>query len=117
MDSKRTIEALAAHANQLIGPPIASRVEGPPEEREQAAALVQLAERLKESMPLVKPSPAFAKSLKRELMERARTYDAHARRRRVIWISAAVGSLVSVASIVGAVVYVTRSRSSRVTAG
>jgi uncharacterized protein YaaW (UPF0174 family) len=85
-------------------------------ERRELAPLFTLAEQLYQSMPPVQPSAAFVHTLGKELANSAKHQVATARRmRRGVLIGAAtVGSLVSIASLVGAVVYIVsrlRSRS------
>ncbi|MEA3339821.1 MAG: hypothetical protein U9R15_07630 [Chloroflexota bacterium] len=109
MNEKREIEALAAHAEELIGRPEAMQQTNlTDKERGQLAPLFQLAEQLHRSMPSVQPSAAFVRDLGNELRERAqRRLALKERWRRVAVIGAAVlGSLVSIASLVGAIVFV-----------
>jgi len=109
MDEKRAAEVLAAHADGLIG-----RARGvlqgdvTDDERGRLAPLFQLAERLQQNMQPVRPSAAFVRSLGKELANSARHQVVLAKRARrgVLIGAAAVGSLVSVASVVGAVVFV-----------
>jgi uncharacterized protein YaaW (UPF0174 family) len=91
-DERHTEEILAAHAEALLNQP-GDR---------------QLAEQLQQSMPPVRPSAAFVHSLGKELAHSAKHQVAVARRmRRGVLIGAAtVGSLVSIASVVGAIIYV-----------
>jgi hypothetical protein len=90
--------------------------EGPPsstQELDQITALSGLAERLSEVLQPVRPSAAFVQSLGRELVrDAASRVEAWKRRRRSVTIIAAVaGALLSLASLVGAIVYLTsRSR-------
>ena len=109
MNEKREIEALAAHAEELIGRPEAMlQTNLTDKERGQLAPLFRLAEQLHHSMPSVRPSAAFVRNLGDELRERAqRRLALKERWRRVAVIGAAVlGSLVSIASLVGAIVFV-----------
>ncbi|RLC58318.1 MAG: hypothetical protein DRI79_09600 [Chloroflexi bacterium] len=102
-------EVLAAHAEGLIGRPEAmQRLDMTAEERSRLTPLFQLAERLRQSMQPVRPSAAFVRSLGRELVDNARRQVALAKRlRRAAMIgAAALGSLVSIASVVGAIVFV-----------
>ena len=71
------------------------------------------AERLQQSIRPVQPSTRFVRSLGKELVNSAQRQVVLAQRTRrgVLIGAAAVGSLVSIASIVGAIVYViSRSR-------
>jgi hypothetical protein len=115
-DQKRTSEALAAHADALIGRPEAmQRIDVPDEERVQMAPLFELAGQLKRSMPPVQPATAFVRSLGKELARTAKHQLAATRRmRRGVLIGAAtVGSLVSIASVVGAIIFVVSRQRAR----
>ena len=70
--------------------------------------LFELAERLQHSMAPVQPSAAFVRNLGKDLMGKARRQIAVTRRvRRIALIgAAALGSLLSIASVVGAIVFV-----------
>lgn len=108
MDEKRVTRVLAAHADELIGQPEAGQQIGiTGEERDRLAPLFQLAERLQQDMQPVRPSAAFVRSLGKELANSAKRQVALAKRTRrgVLIGAAAVGSLVSIASVVGAIVY------------
>jgi hypothetical protein len=108
MNEKRAEDLLSAHAEALLGQPEAMHQIGiTDEEQHELAPLFELAEQLHQSMPLVQPSAALVHSLGRELAESARHQVAMAKRmRRGVLIGAAtVGSLVSIASVVGAAVY------------
>ena len=114
MNKRRTAEVLAAHAEGLIGgAQVMQRLDVTAEERDHLFPLFQLAEQLQQGMQPVQPSAAFVRSLGRELVDNASSQTALAKRpRRAVVIGAAVmGSLVSIASVVGAVVFVvSRSR-------
>ncbi len=106
---ERAAEALAAHAEGLIGrqpavPPIALT----DEEREELAPLFRLAEHLHQNMQPVQPSAAFVRTLGKELAKNAQRQVVLAKRgrKRLVIGVAAVGSLVSIASIVGTIVFV-----------
>lgn len=113
-DQARTAEILAAHADELIGRTGALRRLGVTDaELEEMAPLFRLAEQVQRSMPPVHPSAAFVRSLGQELVRSARAQAAATRRMRrgVVIGAAAVGSLVSIASVVGAVAFlIARSR-------
>jgi len=115
MIEQRVVELLAAHGDSLVGRPQALRRANPsPQEREQLAQFFMLAENLKESMPPVAPSPAFVDSLRRELVASSGVYVKRAKRTRrsVLIGAAAVGSVLSIASVVTAIVLmVSRARS------
>jgi hypothetical protein len=109
MDEKRATEVLSAHAEQLLGRPQAMRQAGPTsEEISQLAPLFQLAEQVYRTMQPVQPSAVFVRSLGQELMDGAKRQAALTKRlRRAVLIgAAAVGSLLSIASMIGAIVFV-----------
>jgi len=109
MNKRRMAEVLAAHAEGLTGQPEAiQRFNVTAKEYGRLSPLFQLAERLQQSMQPVQPSAAFARSLGRELVDNAKHQIALTKRlRRAIMIgAAALGSLVSIASVVGAIVFV-----------
>ncbi len=108
MNKKRTVNALSIHADGLIGKSTdTQQINLTDVERSQLTPLFQLAERL-QNMPTVQPSPAFARSLGKELANNAKQQIVLTKRmRRGVLIGAAtVGSLVSIASVVGAAVFV-----------
>jgi hypothetical protein len=108
MNEERTEEILAAHAEALLGrPENLSQTNVTDEEQQELAPLFTLAEQLNQSMSPVQPSAAFVHSLGKELANSAQHQVAASQRmRRGVLIGAAtVGSLVSIASVVGAVVY------------
>jgi hypothetical protein len=109
MDERRLAELSAAHAEGLIGYPEAmQQVHITDEEHSRLAALFQLAERLQQSMQPVQPSAAFVRSLGQELVASAKrqiTLTKRLRRGALIG-AAALGSLLSIASVVGAIVFV-----------
>ena len=108
MTDQRAVELLAAHADALIG-----RSEGLQQadmtdhERDQMTHLFQLAARLQQRMQPVQPPAAFVRSLKAELINSARRQAVltERKRRSVLIGAAAVGSVVSIASVVGAIVF------------
>jgi hypothetical protein len=109
MNKRRSDDILATHAERLFSQPEAmQQIAVGDEERSELAPLFTLAEQLYQSMPPVQPSAAFVRSLGKELAGSAKHQVATARRmRRGVLIGAAtVGSLVSIASLVGAIVYI-----------
>jgi uncharacterized protein YaaW (UPF0174 family) len=109
MDEKRADEILSAHAEALLGRSEGlSQADVTDEEQDELTPLLTLAEQLNQSMPPVQPSAAFVHSLGKELASSAqRQVAASQRMRRGVLIGAAtVGSLVSIASVVGAIIYV-----------
>lgn len=78
------------------------------EEREELAPLFRLAEHLHHSMQPVQPSAAFVRTLGKELAQNAQRQVMLAKRmrKRLVIGAAAVSSLVSIASIVGTIVFI-----------
>jgi len=108
MNKKRAAEALSIHADRLIGKPQSKRqINLTDAERNQLTPLFQLAERLQQSASPMQPSPAFVRSLGKELAGSAKHQITLTKRLRktVLIGAAAVGSLVSIASVVGAIVF------------
>ena len=114
MDKKRVAEVMAAHAEGLAGRrETMQQIHLTSRERRRLTPLFQVAERLQQNMQPVSPSAAFVHSLGKELADNAKRQIAMTRRlRRAVLIgAAALGSLLSVASVVGAIVFViVRSR-------
>jgi hypothetical protein len=109
MNEERMTEVLAAHADGLTGSPAAiQQVHMTNEEHSRLAPLFELAERLQHSMPPVQPSAAFVQNLGKDLIDKARRQIALTKRvRRITLIgAAALGSLLSIASVVGAIAFV-----------
>jgi hypothetical protein len=109
MNEERRKRMLTTHPEQLTDEPEAVQwIDTNDEEKRRAAALLQLAERLQQSMQPVQPSTDFVRGLGRDLVDRARRQVRLANRlRRAALIGAAtLGSLLSIASVVGAVVFV-----------
>lgn len=75
--------------------------------------LDELSERLRCALTPVQPNPAYVRSLREEIVGRARQAapDDGSSRRTALIAAAAVGSVISIASVVGAVVFfITRRR-------
>ena len=109
MGEKSFAEMLAAHADGLIGHREAMQASDlTTGEHGQLAPLFQLAGRLQQAMQPVRPSRAFVCNLRRDLASSAERQVAMAKRLRLTLMigAAALGSLVSVASVVGAIVFV-----------
>ena len=109
MEDKHVVELISAHADGLIGRPEArQQVTMTDEESRQMTPLFQLAERLHQAMQPVQPSADFVRGLGQELVDSARHQLTLARRlRRGVWIgAAAVGSLLSIASLIGAIAFI-----------
>jgi hypothetical protein len=109
MNKKRMDKILSAHADRLAGKPKAMEQINPTDaERNQLTPLFQLAERLHQNMQPVQPSAAFVRSLGQELVSNAKHQVVLTKRLRksVLIGAAAIGSLLSIASLVGAIVFV-----------
>jgi hypothetical protein len=107
MDEERMTEALSAYVGGLSE---GSGIELPVKEREQLVPLLRLADQLQQTMRPVEPSLAFVRSLRDELEKEAQRQIALRKRKRRFAVigAAAVGSVVSVASLVGAIVVLVR---------
>ncbi len=111
MNEEKKATLLAVYVEGLAGQPeIVQQIELTEEERDHLAPLFQLSERLQQSLWPVQPSPAFVHSLGNELVNDARRQFALRKRtRRVMMIgAAAVGSFVSIVSVVGAIIFLMR---------
>ena len=109
MNARRAAEVLSAHAEAMAGRLGAMQQTRPTEaEISQLASLFQLAEQLQQTMQPVRPSAAFVQNLGKELVDGAQRQVALTKRlRRAVLIgAAAVGSLLSIASVIGAIVFV-----------
>lgn len=109
MNARRAAEVLSAHAEAMAGRLGAMQQTRPTEaEISQLASLFQLAEQLQQTMQPVRPSAAFVQNLGKELVDGAQRQMALTKRlRRAVLIgAAAVGSLLSIASVIGAIVFV-----------
>lgn len=116
MRDKVMTEVLAAHANYLVGDETNSEdyLNLFPAYRAELAPLLRIAERVKAVLVPVTPSPAFEAGLKQDLLaaairraeERGTGRQVSFFRRRWVLIgAAAVGSALSVAGIVAAVLW------------
>ncbi|HDQ73805.1 MAG TPA: hypothetical protein ENN19_17165 [Chloroflexi bacterium] len=106
---KREADALMAYTDRLIGLSSAARsIKLRPIERERLEPLFRLSDRLNQSMPPVRPSAAFVQSLGQDLVEKAKRQALLTQqlRRSALIGAAAVGSLLSIASLVGAIVFI-----------
>ena len=81
-------------------------------ELDDRAALAETGKRLSLVLQPVRANSAFLTSLRAELVEgaRHRRAERHASRRTALVAAATVGSLISVASVIGAAVYLARRR-------
>ena len=121
MARRSMAEALAAHPEGLprgVGTGTALLTDD--EQQEEFAALLDLGRRLRAALLPVEPPAAFVRSLRREFVSQAArqayaTTDRDPRRTALV-AAAAVGSLISVASVVGALVYVVTRRRARMAA-
>ena len=109
MNEKREAEVLTAHADELIGRSEAMQQISPTGgECGRLAPLFQLAEQLRHSMQPVQPSTAFVRNLGKELVSNAQRQIALTKRlkRAALIGAAALGSLLSIASVAGAIIFV-----------
>jgi len=109
MDKRSIEDVLAAHADALN-----KRGQfAPPALPEEIGALLAVAELVQETLVPVQPRPSFVPSLGKRLLVRTRQgrKALTARTRRAALVGAAVlGSLLSLASAVGILVYMLRHR-------
>jgi hypothetical protein len=109
MNEEHVAKALAVHVEELIGrPETVQRISLTGKEHGRLISLLQLAERLHRNMQPVQPSAAFVRNLGKELADQAKRQITLAKRlRRAVLIgAAALGSLLSIASLVGAIIFV-----------
>ena len=108
MDEERASEVLATYVDGLINHTGAvHQVDMTDEENARLTRLFQMAERLQQSMRPVQPSADFVHGLGKDLVDRARRRIRLTKRlRRAALIGAAtLGSLLSIASVVGAILF------------
>ena len=108
MNKRRVADVLEAHADELIGRSESIRqTDIADREHADVAPLLRIAERLHQSMQRVQPREGFLRSLKRELTDRPsqRVKVAKRPRRSFLIGAAAVGSVVSIASVMGALLF------------
>lgn len=113
------VEVLAAHADRLVGNQANGEdfLELFPDHKAELAPLLRVAERVKAVLVPVTPTPAFETGLKKDLLEAAirRVEEQKSKkkvsflRRRGVLIGAAVGSVLSVAGIIAALLWRQRS--------
>jgi hypothetical protein len=105
------LSAQADRLNQGQRDPVA-----PSESVDELAVLMQLAEQTQRALAPVEPSPAFVNHLGRQLVskmsEGSREMSRRARRAALI-VAAALGSVVSVVSAIGVVIYLIRHHNRR----
>lgn len=109
MNEERVGEMLVAYADGLIDRSEAmEQIDATGEERRRLAALFQLTERLQQNMQPIQPSADFVRSLGQELVNQARRQIqlSNRLRRAALIGAAALGSLLSIASVVGAILFV-----------
>ncbi len=118
MEERRAAEILAAHADRLNGLP-GQAPEPTPEETAYLAPLMEIAERLKETLVPVGPSEAFVRSLERELVEAARRQQATPPRfrRGLVIGAAAIGSVISLTGVIALILRHRRRLSPHPSAG
>lgn len=111
---RRTIaDALADHPEGLVeGGFAAASANLDDRQLEEYSTLIELTRSLRSALVPVAPSAAFVQSLKRELVSNAAARHTPGRDpgRTALVAAAAVGSLISLASVVGAVAYVVTRR-------
>ena len=108
MDEERASEVLATYVDGLVNHREAvHQVDMTDEEHARLTRLFRLAERLQQSMRPVQPSADFVRGLGKDLVDRARRRIRLTKRlRRAALIGAAtLGSLLSIASVVGAILF------------
>ncbi|MBC8449177.1 MAG: hypothetical protein H8D78_15635 [Chloroflexi bacterium] len=119
MDERMLAEVLAAHADQLVRGEAreAEYLALFPDYRKELALLLELARRVKDTLALVQPSEAFRRRLHQELSTTGRrrltaSLPSERPRWRQPWVigAAALGSAISLASAVGVVAYLRRSK-------
>jgi hypothetical protein len=113
------VEVLAAHADRLVGNQANGEdfLELFPDHKAELAPLLRVAERVKAVLVPVTPTPTFETGLKKDLLEAAirRVEEQKSKkkvsflRRRGVLIGAAVGSVLSVAGIIAALLWRQRS--------
>ncbi|UCC86056.1 MAG: hypothetical protein JSV81_14500 [Anaerolineales bacterium] len=113
------VEVLAAHADRLVGNQANGEdfLELFPDHKAELAPLLRVAERVRAVLVPVTPTPAFETGLKKDLLEAAirRVEEQKSKkkvsflRRRGVLIGAAVGSVLSVAGIIAALLWRQRS--------
>ena len=121
MDDRTIADILSAQADRLIeghqGEAALDRHGLEP--TESLAPLMKLAELVESSLRPVEPSPVFVQSLSRQLAAKwargSREMNRRARSATIV-VAAALGSVVSVISAVGIVVYLVRHRERRAVA-
>jgi len=122
MNEKMMTALLAAHADQLVrGEALeAEYLALFPEWSKELEPMLALARQIKETLPLVRPSEAFRNRLRQELSNVAeKGPDAEPSTERPRWRqpwvigAAALGSVISVASAVGVIVYRRRAKTSK----
>lgn len=116
MSERRTTGSLGARGKGSAGHQSAQR---PADEPGNTVPSPGLAGRLSDALRPVRPSAAFVSSLGRELVhDAAYRIEAWKKRRRSVTIVAAVaGTLLSVASLIGAAVYLSSRSRARAEAG
>ena len=111
MEQKELPETLAAHADQLNGD-MDELSEMPPKERQELTGMIELAQRVKVALAPAKPSSAYRRKLRLELLEVAQqrmrqdVRMAPSAPSRELFIGAAIGSAMALA---GGIVYLVRN--------
>lgn len=115
-DRIRVRELLQAHAERLNEQSgTVQQIPMTDKERNHLDPLYRLAERLHHNMQPVQPSPAFVRRLHQEVLEGAESRIALTKRlrRTVLFAAAGLGSLLSIASVVGAIMFLVARQRAR----
>ena len=107
MRQKRIIQLLATHADTLvIDPASAGQICLGKKAELEVGPLFSLAEKLQQTMKPIQPRTPFVRELKNDLAHRAQRRMATNRRMKNVFVigAAITGALLSVASVVGAIV-------------
>jgi len=115
MDERTVADILAAHADRLNQEQrgTTARQDVSAEQLSALEPLMRLAERVQGTLAPVQPNPTFVRQLSQQLIATAsQGRKAMTRRTRnaILIVAAALGSVVSVASAVGIVIYLIRHR-------
>jgi len=115
MDERTVADILAAHADRLnVGQRETATLQDVSAEQLSALEpLMRLAERVQGTLAPVQPNPTFVRQLSRQLISTAsqsRKAMTQRTRNAILIVAAALGSVVSVASAVGIIIYLIRHR-------
>jgi len=118
MDKQTVADILAAHADRLVqGERETADLPGMSAEQLSALdPLMRVAERVHTALAPVQPSPTFVRQLGQQLIattSQSRKAMTRRTRRAILVVAAALGSVVSLVSAVGIVIWLIRRRSQR----